>query len=283
MIPALLTLCCWTASAYGSARCARILGSARAWRLRLLLASALLAPVLLLFHGAVTWAWLCFLAAGVLHLGAGDRCLFSAYRRIGPRLALLVGICLAAPVATLAEWLLLGQVPRPAALTAGALILAGVALAVAPGRVRPGPGFRAGLLFASAAAVCQGLGALVTRQGFVWQPDAPMVDSSALRVLGGLAVALLLGAGGPAPQPDAPQRAWSGWMAQSLIFGPWLGILTYQAALAHLPAGQVQAIVACLPLTMVPLAWRLDGDRPGWRGITGAAIAIGGLALMTWG
>jgi drug/metabolite transporter (DMT)-like permease len=76
-------------------------------------------------HGAgLTW----FLLSGVIGMGLGDLALYGALPRLGSRLSLLMTQCLAA----LTEWLWLDVALTLPQLFAGLIILAGVALALAP-------------------------------------------------------------------------------------------------------------------------------------------------------
>jgi drug/metabolite transporter (DMT)-like permease len=59
------------------------------------------------------------------------------------------------------------------------------------------------------------------------------------------------------------------------LAGPTLGVACYQAALRTEPAALVQAVIAALPVTIWPLTWIADGDRPGWRPVLASAVAVG--------
>ncbi|ATC63472.1 hypothetical protein CMV30_05610 [Nibricoccus aquaticus] len=131
-------------------------------------------------HGAgLTW----FLLSGVIGMGLGDLALYGALPRLGSRLSLLMTQCLAAPIAALAEWLWLDVALTPAQLLAGLIILAGVALALAPKKTdltknknlppssapsspsRIVPTITAlGLTFGLLSAAGQGLGAVMSRK-----------------------------------------------------------------------------------------------------------------------
>ncbi len=131
-------------------------------------------------HGAgLTW----FLLSGVIGMGLGDLALYGALPRLGSRLSLLMTQCLAAPIAALAEWLWLDVALTPAQLIAGLIILAGVALALAPKKTdltanntanpasspatssRIVPTITAlGLTFGLLSAAGQGLGAVMSRK-----------------------------------------------------------------------------------------------------------------------
>ena len=142
-----------------------------------------------------------FLLSGVIGFGLGDMALFGALPRIGPRLAILLTQCLGAPIAGLAEYLLLGTRISGLEAAFGVLILAGVALALAPDTKQEvdRSTFRVGVLFGIGSAMGQGLGGLFTdgqRGGFAtwsgcgrWDRRLPAHHGG-----GGADVAVLAGA-----------------------------------------------------------------------------------------
>ncbi|TVR15643.1 MAG: hypothetical protein EA401_02435 [Planctomycetota bacterium] len=284
MIFAVVTLLLWTGSAYSSSRVARLIGSLRGNRARLLLAlPPLLALSLLAGNGPGLSAWQWFALGGILHLGLGDMCLFAAYRRLGPRLALLLCLCLIAPMAGVLEWVWLGERPGWLPSFFGLLVLAAVAFALAPSERRqlPQGAWWPGIMAAVLAAVGQALGAVVTRQGYQVQPDAGALDAAWWRVLGGAVVlCVVVALWRPPVAQQVQQRQCRPWLLWSVLLGPCFGMPAYHAALAVTPAALVQAVLAALPLTVIPLAWWLDGDRPGWRSLVGGVVAVAATAAM---
>src|SRR3954451_8796722 len=133
MFPSVLATVLFSFSVIFASRSAKVLGGPVANLSRLMVAVCLLG---IWAHGfgsglrgpALPW----LLAGGVIGFGFGDMALFGALTRIGPRLSILLTQCLAAPLAALAEWLWLGTTLRGIALACGAVILGGVAIALAP-------------------------------------------------------------------------------------------------------------------------------------------------------
>src|SRR5712671_7142132 len=113
MFPSFLTTIFFSLSVIFAARSARLLGGPVANLGRIGIATVLLA---IWAHGfgeglrGVSLPW--FFLSGVIGFGLGDMALFGALPRIGPRLAILLTQCLAAPVAAAAEWLWLGTTLR---------------------------------------------------------------------------------------------------------------------------------------------------------------------------
>lgn len=288
MLFAFCTLFAWTIAGFSSAQAARIAGSLRANLWRLLIASVpMLALGPLFVDDPLIMGVLWFALGGVLHLGLGDIGLFGAYRRLGPRLGFLTCGCSIPVMAGIIEWLWLGVVPSTAEIILALVVLAGVIFALAPTekiRVEAGawwPGITAGLL----GGLGQALGAVATRKGYEVNPEAGAMEPAFWRVFGGALILCSIALGvrltKKPPCLDALQRKGvSKWLIFSVTFGPVVGIPCYQMALAEVPAGIVHAILACLPLTVIPLAWWIDGDRPSWRALVGGVVAVAAAAGM---
>jgi drug/metabolite transporter (DMT)-like permease len=263
------------------------LGPWGAFTLRTALAFALLLPLALLFgtgFGGPALAW--FVFSGAIGFGLSDWALFRTLDRLGSRLSLLMVQCLAAPFAVAMEAAWLGTHPTAAQLACAAVILGGVALALAPD---DHPHLSAhtlwsGVAWGTLAAFGQGAGAVISRKGFAVAAEhgaaLDALSSTAQRMLGGLlfvlALCLLLWR---APGwTAAGLRRGAPWSFGNALAGPILGVTCYQAALRDLPSGIVLPIVATAPLVVLPMTWVFEGDRPTARALAGSVISVAGLA-----
>lgn len=296
MLPAFLTTVFFSLSVIFAARSARLVGGATANLGRMVVALAVLA---LWAHsvgqgmagGSMPW----FLLSGCIGFGLGDVALFLSITRIGPRLTVLLAQCLAAPLGALAEWRWLGAELRGAQLLCGAVILSGVAIALAPER-RPASVAMSrvvlwtGTLFGVLAALGQALGAVISRKAYaVAELEGLAIDGGTAayqRMLGGILVAmaflLVTRRVRPGTRPPRPGgvRAWP-WIVANGLAGPTFGVGCYQWALSTTPSGIVLPIVAATPVVAIPFAFVFDGDRPSWRSLTGGLIAVAGAVALT--
>ena len=234
-----------------------------------------------------------FFLSGVIGFGLGDVALFGALPRIGPRLSILLTQCLAAPIAAVAEWAWLGTTLRAVDILCAAVILVGVAVALAPDH---GLGvdrrtFWIGALFGVGSALGQALGAVVSRKAndVAELTHLPIDGGTAAyqRAIGGVLLTLLAfwlmrkaRAQEDAVRTPARWRtAWPLVMANSLA-GPTLGVGCYQWALRTTPSGIVLPIIATSPLVTIVLAFFLDGVRPSRRAVLGGLVAVGGAVAL---
>lgn len=236
-----------------------------------------------------------FIWSGVVGFGLSDLGLFAALPLIGTRLTSLLVQCLAAPLAALMEWLWLGTTLRPVELLCVAVILAGVAMAVAPERqaakavlthLMDTRKHRRGLFCGVLAAFGQAGGAVLSRKAHALS-DTPTfhVDGGTAtyqRVLGGLLVvtlAYLWPRRTDAAEPPRWRAAWP-WIIANSLAGAVIGVSFYQRALGTTPSALVMPIVALTPLVVIPLAFFLERERPGVRSLLGGALAVLGAVIL---
>ena len=299
MIQAVFTAILWAMSAVSAGRSTRLLGAGTANLSRLALATALLALWAHLFGQGLSgdslpWLFL----SGLVGFGLGDLALYGAYYRLGPRLGVLLCLCLAAPLGAFMEWVWLGTRLTLYQIFWSTMILVGVFAALAPDR-RTATGVRAwttGVALGAIAALGQGAGAVLTRKAFNVAGQAGQhIDGGTAayqRILGGLlltAAVLFIHRWRKQPDPSGAdaavehpwRRAWP-WVIANALCGPAIGVAFYQWALAIAPTGIVLAIVATTPLLVIPFTMVLDGERPTARSLAGGAVAVLGAAALAY-
>src|SRR5882672_1948901 len=307
MLAAFLTTVLFSISAVCGNRTAKLLGGTEANFWRLCFASALLAIYSHVFGGGLSGnAFPIFLISGCIGFGIGDMALFQALPRLGSRLSVMLTLCLSSPLAALMEWLWLRTELSLAEIICGLMILAGVALALAPGKHSPLPRGQlgSGIAFGLVASLCQALGAVLSRKAFsVTRLAGENIDgitAAYQRILGGVAVGAillllvkresvfgtLLGGENPLASEtpsrfDRWRQAWP-WVLANGLAGPALGVSCYQWALKNTPTGVVLPIVAITPLVIIPFSYHLEGERPTVRSLAGGALAVLGAAALAW-
>ena len=307
MFAAFFTTILFSISAVCGNRAGKLLGGTEANFWRLVIAAAVLALYSHIIGAGVNGAaFVTFFISGCIGFGVGDQALFQTLPRLGSRLSVVLTLCLSSPIAALLEWLWFGTGLSTAEILCALAILAGVALALAPGRhVRIGRReLLAGLAFGSVAAICQALGAVLSRKAFALARAAGEsidgITAAYQRILGGVAVSALLtlwvkrqaiashiarteySSRGSADAPALRwRRAWP-WVIANALAGPTLGVSCYQWALKTTPTGIVLPIVAITPLVIIPFSYHLEGERPSRRSLAGGALAVCGAVVLAW-
>jgi drug/metabolite transporter (DMT)-like permease len=300
MFAAILTTFCFAASAILARRSTAMIGSQLANLARQLVALVLLGAWA---HGCGMGVrgpglWL-FIFSGILGFGLGDISLFEALPRLGAALTVLIVQCLAVPIGAVTEWLWLGTRITPVQMVSAVVILAGVALAIAPERESAIPrGHRlAGVLFAIVGAFGQAWGAVVSRQGFLMDRHVGLLmdgpSAAYQRLLGGiLCVALIAGISGLVRRwrhPDAvpqerPWRRAMPWIIGNAVTGPVLGVALYQWGLRDSPSAIVLSIVSTTPLAVMMMSLVFEKTRPSPRAVAGSLLAVAGVVglVCSW-
>jgi drug/metabolite transporter (DMT)-like permease len=294
MLASFLTTIFFSLSVIFAARSSRILGGPTANLGRICLATVLLAIWAHVFGVGLRGASLpWFFLSGVVGFGLGDMALFGALPRIGPRLAILLTQCLAAPIAAVAEWTWLGTTLRPVDLACAGVILGGVAIALAPdhGSDVDRRTFWIGVLFGSGSALGQALGAVLSRKAneVAALTHFPIDGGTAAyqRIVGGVLMTVfafvLMRKSRTAEEEARPPGRWrAAWplVVANALAGPAIGVGCYQWALRTTASGIVLPIVATSPLVTIVLSFFLEGLRPTRRAVLGGLVAVAGAVAL---
>ena len=305
MLAALLTSLLFAISAICGQRSARQIGGIEAnfWRICI---AAFFLWVWANCFGTKTIgeAFPFFALSGFVGIGLGDTGYFQTLTRLGTRRTVLISQCLTAPAAVLIEWLWLGTKLNLGQLFFIAMILTGVAVAMAPREHKEIPPhvLQEGTVFGIMAALGGALGAVLSRKAYAVafaageHPDPGTTGYQ--RVLGGAlvpAVILLVAKwrsahahGGVFESKtlhvsrEKWGRIWP-WVLGNGLAGQTLGVTAMQWALEKTPTGIVTAIIAMTPVVLLPMTRVTDGEKIGIRSLVGALIGVGGvIGLAFW-
>ena len=245
-----------------------------------------------------------FFLSGILGIGLGDVALFQTLPRLGSRLSLVVVQCLTAPFGALIEWCWLGTRLSALEVGCGLTILAGVAIALAPGGGlhKTRREIFVGGIFGIIAAIGGALGAVLSRKAYkLMAENGEHIDGANAafqRILGGLLIGGLCllvvkrreikeaihGANRGLAQNERSKekfkRVWP-WVFMNSLAGQTLGVSCMQLALEKLPTGVVLAIIAMTPIVVIPFAFIFEGERPNLRSLFGGLIGVSGVVMLT--
>jgi len=304
MLAALLTTLLFAISAICGHRTATQIGGVEANFWRAFLAALFLAVWANTFGSAFEGAaFPVFVLSGLAGIGLGDTGYFQALPRLGSRRTVLLTQCLTAPFAVVIEWLWLGTALSLAELFCIMVILAGVAVALAPGEhleITPRQMF-VGISGTVVGALGGALGAVLSRKAYAIahaageHPDPGTTGYQ--RVIGGaiaLGVLLLmvkwrsahvhggiLDAKSFRVSRDKWRHLWP-WVVANSLAGQTIGVTCMQWALENTSAGIVTAVIATTPILLLPMTRIIDGERIGARSTVGALMAVAGVIGLTF-
>jgi drug/metabolite transporter (DMT)-like permease len=303
MLAALVTTLLFATSAVCGYRMAKQIGGLEANFWRITLATIFLTIWAFTFGAGFAGAPEWFMLSGLFGIGLGDTAYFQALPRLGSRRTVLLMQCLTAPFAALIEWLWLGTKLNLPEILCIAVILTGVAIALAPGDHLKisARDWKIGLTASLFAALGGALGAVIIRKGYVAiQTEHQQIDAGTTgyqRVLGGIlipTIALIIFKWRSAPahgglferktlsvSREKWVRIWP-WVLANALAGQTLGVTCMQWALKTTQAGIVTAIIATTPLVLLPMTRIVEGESIGVRSLAGALIAVGGVIGLTF-
>jgi drug/metabolite transporter (DMT)-like permease len=292
---AILTAFLWTGSSIFFTAGGKRIGffSVNAYRSAITVGLLAVAHVVLLGYvlpAATGEQWLWMGLSGIVGLGIGDFGLFAAYILIGPRRSWL--IMASSPIFTsVSAFLMLGETFPSLAVLGVAVTLLGIVVVIlekendakAPtdgGRLKAWGTF-AGIV----AAAGQGVGLVLSKKGMYVGESVAMNPVSAALIRMMIATAFVWTSAFflrkmPELRKTAKDKQGLKFVSGGAFIGPFLGMTLSLFAVANTEAGIAQTLLSLEPLIIIPLMWKIYGERTSRRGIIGAVIAVVGVAIL---
>ncbi|MBQ9230923.1 MAG: DMT family transporter [Prevotella sp.] len=234
------------------------------------------------------------LLSGLVGYVIGDFCLFQCYIIIGSHYGQLF-MTLAPLAAALMAWITLGQQMAPMSIVAMLITLIGISISVL-GR---GEHHRVslklplnGVLFATGAALCQGIGLVLSKIGMDHYESGAMPDwlipfsANFLRCIAGITgfSLLLYVREGFKPLRDAMHdRKGLTVATATTIFGPFIGVGFSLMAVQYTSAGIASTLMALTPIIIILPSYWLFHQKITWRSVLGSVISVLGVSLFFLG
>ena len=239
------------------------------------------------------------LLSGLVGYVIGDFCLFQCYIIIGSRYGQLF-MTLAPLSAALMAWMTLGQQMTAMSILAMLVTLAGISISVLGRGEHHKVSLKLplnGVLYAIGAAVCQGVGLVLSKIGMdhydvaaLAEMDVPewLVPFSAnfYRCIAGIIgfTLLLYYRNGMAPLREAMHdRKGLTVATATTIFGPFVGVGFSLMAVQYTAAGIASTLMAMTPIIILLPSYWLFHEKITWKAIVGAFISFIGVSLFFLG
>ena len=196
------------------------------------------------------------LLSGLVGYVIGDFCLFQCYIIIGSRYGQLF-MTLAPLSAALMAWVTLGQQMTAMSIVAMLVTLAGISISVLGRGEHHKVSLKLplnGVLYAIGAAVCQGVGLVLSKIGMDHYDVAALAEM------------------------DVPE-----WLVPFSIFGPFVGVGFSLMAVQYTAAGIASTLMAMTPIIILLPSYWLFHEKITWKAIVGAFISVIGVSLFFLG
>lgn len=291
----------WTATALLSEFGSKRLGNLTLNVLRMAL--ALLFSLVLFFvvtgsmlpSGASTEACGWMLLSGLVGYVIGDFCLFQCYIIIGSRYGQLF-MTLAPLSAAFMAWITLGQQMTAVNILAMLITLMGIGISVLGRGEHHKVSLKLplnGVLFAIGAAVCQGVGLVLSKIGMdYYETGADMPEwlipfsANFYRCVAGIIgfSCLLYFRNGMTPLREAlHDKKGLSVATATTIFGPFVGVGFSLMAVQYTAAGIASTLMAMTPIIILLPSYWLFHEKITWRAALGAFISVIGVSLFFLG
>ena len=239
---------------------------------------------------AAACGWL--LLSGLVGYVIGDFCLFQCYIIIGSRYGQLF-MTLAPLAAALMAWVTLGEQLAPMSIIAMLVTLTGIAISVLGRGNHHKVALKLplnGVLFAIGAAVCQGVGLVLSKIGMEYYPSTGMpgwlvpFSANFFRCIAGIIgfTILLYVREGFSPLREAiHDRKGMTVATVTTIFGPFVGVGFSLMAVQYTSAGIASTLMALTPIIIILPSYWLFRQPITWRSVAGAVISVIGVTCFS--
>lgn len=234
------------------------------------------------------------LLSGIVGYVIGDFCLFQCYIIIGSRYGQLF-MTLAPLAAALMAWITLGQQMTPISIVAMFVTLIGIGISILGRGEHHKVSLKLplnGVLFAIGAALCQGIGLVLSKIGMDHYDTGTMPDwlipfsANFLRCIAGIVGFAFLQYfhEGFSPLRKAMQDSKGMIVATATtIFGPFVGVGFSLMAVQYTNAGIASTLMALTPIIIILPSYWLFRQKITWRSVLGAVISVLGVSLFFMG
>lgn len=234
------------------------------------------------------------LLSGLVGYVIGDYCLFQCYIIIGSRYGQLF-MTLAPLAAALMAWITLGQEMTLMSVVAMMVTLIGICISVLGRGEHHAVSLKLplnGVLFAIGAAMCQGIGLVLSKIGMDHYEAGTMPDwlvpfsANFFRCVAGIVgfSVLLYFRDGFAPLREALHDAKGMSVATATtIFGPFVGVGFSLMAVQYTGAGIASTLMAMTPIIIILPSYWLFHQKITWKAVLGAVISVVGVSLFFLG
>ena len=234
------------------------------------------------------------LLSGIVGYVIGDFCLFQCYIIIGSRYGQLF-MTLAPLAAALMAWITLGQQMTPISIVAMFVTLIGIGISILGRGEHHKVSLKLplnGVLFAIGAALCQGIGLVLSKIGMDHYDTGTMPDwlipfsANFLRCIAGIVGFAFLQYfhEGFSPLRKAMQDSKGMIVATATtIFGPFVGVGFSLMAVQYTNAGIASTLMALTPIIIILPSYWLFHQKITWRSVLGAVISVLGVSLFFMG
>lgn len=287
-IAALATALLWSGTSIAFSEASQRVNTIYVNITRMVLAIIFLIVTMLLFGIQIDLSFkqIFFLSvSGIIGLIIGDTFLFKAYQNIGARLGMLI-MALAPAIAAVLAYIFLDEKLSYLGVLGIIVTIAGVAMVVFERQEVPSSKYKIdklGIFYAFLGAVGQAVGLIFAKfalnEGVINGFTANFMRLFASIIILYPLAAMTKRFHKPVSVFINDKKAFV-YTAIGAILGPFFGITLSMIAITYSKIGIASTLMATSPIIMLPMVRYYYKEKLSWISITGAFIAVGGVALL---
>ncbi len=287
-IAALATALLWSGTSIAFSEASQRVNTIYVNITRMVLAIVFLIVTMLLFGIQIDLSFkqIFFLSvSGIIGLIIGDTFLFKAYQNIGARLGMLI-MALAPAIAAVLAYIFLDEKLSYLGVLGIIVTIAGVAMVVFERQEVPSSKYKIdklGIFYAFLGAVGQAVGLIFAKfalnEGVINGFTANFMRLFASIIILYPLAAMTKRFHKPVSVFINDKKAFV-YTAIGAILGPFFGITLSMIAITYSKIGIASTLMATSPIIMLPMVRYYYKEKLSWISITGAFIAVGGVALL---
>ncbi|MEO8231250.1 MAG: DMT family transporter [Ignavibacteriota bacterium] len=285
-LSALLTAFLWSGTSIAFSSAVEKIGSLQLNINRMILASAFLIVTILLMgydFNLSNSQFTNLIISGFIGLVIGDTFLFKSYQMIGARISMLL-MALSPAMSVILAFIFLNEKISQLGIIGIVITISGIALVVLERNTNSKYQVTTlGIVYGVLSALGQAGGLIFAKFAFNEGHIAGFV-ATFVRVFS--SVIILLPIMLVLKKYKNPYKIYSkdksafGATMLGTILGPFLGITFSLIAIENTKVGIAATLMSTMPIIMLPMVKYIYKEKLSWRAITGAVIAVGGVALI---
>jgi len=287
-ITALITACLWSISSIAFTEATIRAGSIYVNVTRLFIAFLLLLFAIFFIGTEINLSSgqiINLIISGVCGLIIGDSFLFRAFKSIGARISMLI-MALVPPMSALLAYFFLDEQLSTIGVLGILLTISGIVLVILKREEKPTSNYKidyTGIFYAIIGASGQASGLIFAKHAFNEGAINGFV-AAAIRI--GSSIVIIYPLVLLTKRYKNPIKKFT-TDKKALLFtfigatlGPFLGITFSLIAISNTKIGIATTIMASVPILMLPLVRFYYKEKLSWIAITGAVVAVGGIAIL---
>lgn len=287
-IAALITALLWSGTSIVFTEASVRVGSFYVNVTRLIIATICLALTIMIFQIEINLSSsqiINLVLSGIIGLVIGDTFLFKAFQNIGARLSMLI-MASVPGISALLAFIFLGEKISFIGIIGMLITIFGISIVVLNRQEKPTSNYKidyTGIFYALMGAVGQAVGLIFAKNAFN-ESDINGFVAAFIRIFSSVVLMyplfILIT---KIKNPFAVFRNNSKALTYTLIgsvIGPFFGITFSLISVSHTKVGIASTLMSTVPIIMLPLVKFYYKEKLTWIAITGAFLAVGGVALL---